>query len=123
MTYPPDRHRNFRIEKSNNEWKIMTTKEFNDLFNVINERNDMEKEEKIFGRSGSDLITGFKGVITGECKYITGCTQYCLSNEKEDRWVDKPRVQLGKMEVELPELGSEPMGGGKAPERRNGPNS
>lgn len=52
------------------------------------------------GKQGEDIITGFKGTVTGFCIYISGCNQVLLiprndpSKEKQPdgRWVDEQRV-------------------------------
>lgn len=51
----------------------------------------------------TDSITGFTGVVTGRCEYITGCRQYLVAPKcKEDgepvdaRWFDEDRI-LAKM--------------------------
>jgi len=56
--------------------------------------NDVE-----FGIKGKDEITGFKGVITGHTRYISGCNQVllCPSVDKDgkagdSRWFDIQRV-------------------------------
>lgn len=56
-----------------------------------------------FGNEVKDKITGFKGVITGRCEYITGCVQ-CLVQPKckkdgtrvEPVWFDEPRLVILK---------------------------
>lgn len=60
--------------------------------------NDLKEN---FGLTGKDIITGFTGVITGACSYISGCDQLLLSpraNEKgevkEGQWYDSSRVEI-----------------------------
>ncbi len=38
----------------------------------------------ILGNTYADKITGFKGVATGHCEYITGCAQTLLQPVSED---------------------------------------
>ena len=51
------------------------------------------------GRTGRDVVTGFQGVITGECRYMTGCTQVVLVDKVDkdgkarDKWFDISRVE------------------------------
>jgi len=52
------------------------------------------------GRTYKDVITGFFGVATGFCEYISGCNQVLLSplldNDgkfREPRWFDVQRVR------------------------------
>lgn len=53
------------------------------------------------GSSCSDIVTGFKGIITGRVEYLTGCAQYLVqpkTDEKGDfkdaRWFDENRVDV-----------------------------
>ena len=48
-----------------------------------------------------EKITGFKGVITGTCFYLTGCNQYLITAkcERQDKepialWYDEGRLDL-----------------------------
>lgn len=52
------------------------------------------------GMKGKDSITGFVGVITGKCEYITGCSQLLLSptvgengESRTAHWFDEQRVE------------------------------
>ena len=62
------------------------------------------------GTVKTDKITGFKGIITGICDYLTGCRQYCLQPKMcEDgtfvgaMWLDEDRLTKGKkFKVERP---------------------
>lgn len=47
-----------------------------------------------------DIITGFEGVVTGHCRYISGCDQYLLQPKvnkqgaKQDgQWFDEQRLK------------------------------
>lgn len=53
------------------------------------------------GSEVRDRITGFNGLVTGRCQYITGCNQYLVqpsTNEKgefvEARWFDENRLVI-----------------------------
>lgn len=53
------------------------------------------------GHTVSDAITGFTGIVTGRCEYITGCTQALVQPRvKEDgdfvesRWIDEDRLTV-----------------------------
>ena len=55
--------------------------------------------EKDLGKTFvDDKITGFKGVATGFCYYISGCNQVCLSGKVTDAgeakhvWIDVQRL-------------------------------
>lgn len=61
------------------------------------------------GMTVKDKITGFKGVVTGTCQYISGCNQ-CLvvpkvgkdGDSKDSHWFDEQRcIQVGKSIVGL----------------------
>ena len=67
------------------------------------------------GRRVKDRITGFEGVVTGYCEYITGCNQALIAPPTKDdgefvesRWFDEQRlVQLGDEVITL-DNGSHP---------------
>lgn len=70
--------------------------------------NDLKES---FGLTGKDIITGFTGVITGACSYISGCDQFLLAprkNEagevKDGQWYDSSRVEIVEEQarVDLP---------------------
>ena len=58
----------------------------------------MQKFE--MGVQVGDVITGFKGTVTGYVKYITGCNQYLVSPRREGggkpEWVDESRLKAGR---------------------------
>lgn len=56
------------------------------------------------GNSAIDRVTGFTGVITGFCAYLTACSQYlvvpkCGADDKhaEGQWFDQQRVETDAM--------------------------
>lgn len=56
---------------------------------------------KYLGYTATDRITGFKGIITGFCAYVTGCSQYLLQPRmdakghiEESRWFDEQRLKI-----------------------------
>ena len=57
------------------------------------------------GDEVTEKITGFKGVITGTCFYLTGCNQYLITAKaKEGKepialWYDEGRIELEKREL------------------------
>ena len=63
-----------------------------------------------FGTTCIDVITEFKGVVTGRCSYITGCEQVLLSPvidkngaRREPQWFDAARVRVtDHPKIELP---------------------
>lgn len=53
------------------------------------------------GKEATDIVSGFKGIITGRAEYIAGCRQYVLTPKaKEDgtgsegRWIDEERLKI-----------------------------
>ena len=56
------------------------------------------KFKRELGQTVKDQVTGFSGVITGMCFYLTGCVQVLVQSPvKEDRfveprWMDEDRV-------------------------------
>lgn len=53
------------------------------------------------GKTGTDKITGFSGIITGYVQYVTGCAQLLLQpQELKDGspvgaiWYDEQRVEI-----------------------------
>lgn len=53
------------------------------------------------GQVGEDIITGWRGTVTGFCIYITGCAQACLTpkmdekgESKDARWFDVTRIRI-----------------------------
>lgn len=53
-----------------------------------------------------EKITGFRGVITGTCFYLTGCNQYLITAKSENDsreptalWYDEGRIALVRKEV------------------------
>ena len=65
--------------------------------------------EPTIGSRARDVITGFEGVVTGRCEYITGCTQLLLQPPAKDgayvdsHWFDIDRCQpISGAVVDLP---------------------
>lgn len=55
------------------------------------------------GKVGKDKVTGFRGIIIGEAKYLFGCTQYGLAAQTfdpekgkrgETEWFDEGRIEI-----------------------------
>lgn len=59
------------------------------------------------GDEVKDILTGFSGVVTGQAKWITGCSQYTVAPKKLDKegkliaseWFDENRLELVKGKV------------------------
>lgn len=58
--------------------------------------------QDLLGFKASDKVTGFSGTIVGGVQYLTGCAQYLLQpdcNDKRDtlpeaRWFDEGRIKI-----------------------------
>ena len=55
------------------------------------------------GDEVKDIVTGFRGVVTGEVKYLTGCTQMLVTpktgkenNPVDAKWLDIDRLHVVK---------------------------
>lgn len=62
---------------------------------------DNQTRNDHLGKTAADVITGFRGTITGFCQYLSGCDQYlitpkCETTNKaaEGSWFDCNRLQL-----------------------------
>ena len=56
---------------------------------------------KNIGKVGMDKVTGFKGIITGKCDYLYGCSQYLLTpkvskegGKQDGGWFDEGRIEI-----------------------------
>lgn len=69
-----------------------------------------------------DKITGFTGILTGHCQYITGCDQFLVQPKAKDgahvegRWIDDIRLEVMNttpvtLEYEEPRLTGQRTGG------------
>lgn len=71
----------------------------------------MEPTRSNLGRKGKDKITGFEGVIVGECHYLFGCKQYGITPQTfnketgarpETQWFDEGRIEISSTYVVEP---------------------
>ena len=59
------------------------------------------------GTEVKDKITGFKGIVTGRCEYLTGCTQCLIIPTKltkegkrpEGEWFDEQRLIITSKKI------------------------
>ena len=72
------------------------------------------------GDEVKEIITGFKGIITGIAFYITGCNQYLIvakpknnTEEAKGVWYDQDRIELVKSKKIILELDDEGDGADK----------
>ncbi|MFA6882170.1 MAG: hypothetical protein WCQ97_10870 [Aminobacterium sp.] len=69
------------------------------------------------GREVRDKVSGFRGIIVGEVKYLYGCHQFCIlppakNNElKEGQWFDEGRIEVVGPGVSISEVRGETPGG------------
>lgn len=71
-------------------------------------------------RNGDEVvekITGFRGVITGTCFYITGCNQYLITAKAKNEhtgakalWYDEGRLEYQGTKVEESDVKGEDNG-------------
>jgi len=60
------------------------------------------------------LITGFEGLVTGRCEYITGCDQYLVQPKVKDgshvdgKWLDDNRLEKQDVEILKLAVGEKP---------------
>lgn len=59
------------------------------------------KKEDILGAQAVDTISGFKGTVTGICRYMNGCTQVLLKPRvgedgkmPEGEWIDDQQIEI-----------------------------
>lgn len=80
------------------------------------------------GTKVKDKLTGFKGVATARCEYLSGCVRYEITPAQlkdgipqEEYWLDEQRViPIGRTTKK--ETSEEPPGGpGNHPTKRNPP--
>lgn len=62
----------------------------------------------VMGCKGRDIITGFVGIVAGECYYLTGCRQFLLSPScdkngeiKAGQWFDDKRIENVGLGVDI----------------------
>lgn len=69
------------------------------------------------GFVGKDKITGFEGIITSRCQYITGCDQYALQPPAKDgdikdaKWFDEGRILITGSGINATDVQGEKNGG------------
>jgi hypothetical protein len=77
------------------------------------------------GSTVKDKVSGFTGVVTSRCEYITGCVQYGVTPkvDKEGKllvsnWFDEDRLTVLKRPLVM---GRRPTGGPQSTPRRETP--
>ena len=53
------------------------------------------------GKIGKDKITGFTGILTARCEFLTGCNRYCLQPQElregkpiESIYFDEAQIEI-----------------------------
>jgi hypothetical protein len=74
---------------------------FSGLRPATQPKDQNTRRSVLLGQSVVDKLTGFKGLVTGRCEYLTGCHQVLVQprvnaeNEfVEPRWFDEDRAEL-----------------------------
>jgi len=78
----------------------------------------------LLGKRVKDRITGFAGIVTGQCQYISGCSQALVAPSvgadgtfKDSQWFDEQRLEgLGGEAIVL-DNGATPGADRAAPKR------
>lgn len=57
--------------------------------------------KNLLGKKAKDKITGFEGILTAKCSYLTGCDQYGITppvdkdgKRQEVQWFDEGRIEV-----------------------------
>lgn len=76
------------------------------------------------GQTVRDKITGFKGIVTGRCEYITGCNQALVAppvkadgSSTDSQWFDEQRLEITKAKPVTLDNGKTPGADKPAPKR------
>jgi len=53
------------------------------------------------GKKGKDKITGFEGILTARCEFLTGCNRYCIqpTELKDGRPIDSIYFDEAQIEI------------------------
>ena len=63
------------------------------------------KKNKMFihdlGKKGKDKITGFTGILTARCEFLTGCNRYCIQPQelKDGKPIDSIYFDEAQIEI------------------------
>jgi len=71
---------------------------------IITEERSTDMASEFYYKLGAavkDVVTGFKGTVTGRVEYLTGCRQYMVAPKMKDdgtlmepRWYDEDRIKV-----------------------------
>jgi hypothetical protein len=69
------------------------------------------------GKKGRDKITGFEGIITARCEFLTGCNRYCIQPRElregkpiEGIYFDEAQIEIISEGIEEGEVRGEKRG-------------
>ena len=67
------------------------------------------------GKTGRDKITGFSGVLTARCEFLTGCNRYCVqpTELKDGKPIDSIYFDEAQIEIMGEGITSEEVTGEK----------
>lgn len=53
------------------------------------------------GKKGKDKITGFTGILTARCEFLTGCNRYCIQPQelKDGKPIDSIYFDEAQIEI------------------------
>jgi hypothetical protein len=53
------------------------------------------------GKKGKDKITGFAGILTARCEFLTGCNRYCIQPQelKDGKPIDSIYFDEAQIEI------------------------
>lgn len=69
---------------------------------------ELVNPKSLLGKTVTDQITGHKGIVTGYCRYLTGCDQYNITPKCNEggaypvsHWIDVGRLTI---DTKIPRL-------------------
>ena len=60
------------------------------------------------GKRGKDKITGFAGIITSRCEFLTGCNRYCIQPTELHEGKPVEGIYFDEAQVEVVSEGISP---------------
>lgn len=69
------------------------------------------------GKKGKDKITGFAGILTSRCEFLTGCNRYCIQSTElkdgkpiEGIYFDEAQIEIVSEGISAKEVTGEKNG-------------
>jgi len=53
------------------------------------------------GKTAKDKITGFKGILTGRCQFLTGCNRYCIQPQELKNGIPIDSIYFDEAQIEI----------------------